>query len=168
LVDISYETSAETDERLRHVIAAAELKVYEQSYIFAEFPPEGFPSGVDPEAIALVRDDQTWSQLVPDRLGSAEPFTLFRFHFPAGLDNSGFVGWLATHLKRRLGTGVFVVCGHNGGHGGIFDYWGCPESLREAVLAEIAGLVSERPPAHQEVSGNPPRSSSPIHPAQVE
>ena len=44
------------------------------------------------------------------------------FHFPAGVDNSGFVGWLASHLKVVLGTGVLVVCGFNSQRGGVFDY----------------------------------------------
>jgi hypothetical protein len=142
MVDISYETVEETDMRLRHVIRAAELRVYKRSYAFAEFALDEFPVAVDPEAIALVRDDEIWSQLVPHHDGAAEPFAIFRFHFPAALDNSGFVGWLATHLKRRFGTGVFVVCGHNGVRGGIFDYWGCPESIREGVLAEIRNLIN--------------------------
>ncbi|WP_436025877.1 DUF6196 family protein [Trinickia sp. LjRoot230] len=27
--------------------------------------------------------------------------------------STSFVGWLATHLKNRFGTGVFVTCGQN-------------------------------------------------------
>lgn len=141
MVDISHETVEETDQRLRRVLRAAELKVYEPSYAFTEFALDEFPAAVDPEAIALVRDDETWSQLVPHCGDAAELFAIFRFHFPAALDNSGFVGWLATHLKRRFGTGVFVVCGHNAERGGIFDYWGCPESIRETILTEIGNLA---------------------------
>jgi hypothetical protein len=137
MVDISHETVEETDTRLRHVIGAAQIKVYERSYAFSQFPLEQFPAAVQPDALALVRDEETWSQLVPHRDGLAEPYTIFRFHFPTGLDNSGFVGWLATHLKRSLGTGVFVVCGQNDDRGGIFDYWGCPARIGDAVLAEI-------------------------------
>jgi len=57
------------------------------------------------------------------------------------LDNSGFVGWLATHMKRSLGTGVFVVCGQNSARGGIFDYWGCPYAIRDSFFREIEGLI---------------------------
>ena len=142
MVDISHETVEETDKRLRRVIRAAQLKVYEQPYAFTEFALDKLAVAADPEALALVRDAEIWSQLVPHRTGAAETFTIFRFHFAAGLDNSGFVGWLATHLKRRLGTGVFVVCGQNAARGGIFDYWGCPISLREGVLAEIENLIA--------------------------
>lgn len=149
MVDISHETPEETEVRLENVIRAAELKVYELSYAFAEFALDKFPVAVDPEAIALIRDDETWSQLVPHRSGAAEPFTIFRFHFPAALDNSGFVGWLATHLKRRLGTGILVVCGHNSTKGGIFDYWGCPVSIREGVLAEIRKLIDGQSGRHR-------------------
>ncbi|WP_280394542.1 DUF6196 family protein [Nocardia brasiliensis] len=71
-----------------------------------------------------------------------EKFGLFSFHFPTGMDNSGFVGWLAGHLKRALGTGVFVVCGSNRERGGIYDYWGCPVELLAAVEREIETLRS--------------------------
>ena len=141
MVNISHETIEETDRRLRDVIRGVQLKVYKGPYAFMEFALNKFPLAVDPEALALVRDDERWSQLVPRRNDSAEAFTIFRFHFPAGLDNSGFVGWLATHLKRHLGTGVFVVCGHNPERGGIFDYWGCPLEVGEAVLSEIKNLI---------------------------
>ncbi len=70
------------------------------------------------------------------------PFAIWRFHFPQGADNSGFVGWLATHLKTRIGTGVFVICGQNSNDGGIFDYWGCPWELRDSVLSEVRALVA--------------------------
>jgi len=65
---------------------------------------------------------------------------IFGFHFTPGLDNSGFVGWLAAHLKARLGTGVLVVCGQNSQRGGIFDYWGAPLSVSAKVIAEIRRL----------------------------
>jgi hypothetical protein len=68
---------------------------------------------------------------------------LFRFHFPASIDNSGSVGWLATILKTELGTGVFVTCGSNRLDGGIFDYWGIPDALRErgfAVVRQLCGI----------------------------
>lgn len=73
---------------------------------------------------------------------TAELFAVWRFHFPAGADNSGFVGWLASHLKTLFGTGVFVVCGQNSADGGIFDYWGCPWALRDQVFAELDRLTS--------------------------
>jgi hypothetical protein len=75
-----------------------------------------------------------------------ERFGLVSFHFPAGLDNSGFVGWLATELKSRLGTGLFVVCGSNRHRGGIYDYWGCPVELLGEVVATIRSL-SDTPTA---------------------
>ena len=43
---------------------------------------------------------------------------------------------------QRLGTGVFVVCGQNAARGGIFDYWGCPATIRENVLTEIKNLIT--------------------------
>jgi Family of unknown function (DUF6196) len=142
VVNISHEKSHEIENRLRRVIQETSLTVYDDPYAFEEFPLEAFKEHANMAALALVRDDQVWSQLVKAVLNSAEPFVIWRFHFPHGADNSGFVGWLATHLKKCFGTGVFVVCGQNSNDGGIFDYWGCPWELRESVLGEVRALVA--------------------------
>ncbi|ANH68545.1 DUF6196 family protein [Mitsuaria sp. 7] len=142
MVDISRETVEQTERRLRRVITQARLRVYPGTWAFEEFPLDSFATSVRPDALALVRDDAVWSQLVPSEDAGADLFGLFRFHFPAGADNSGFVGWLATHLKTRFGTGVFVTCGQNHGDGGIFDYWGVPAVLAESVIAEVQSLVN--------------------------
>jgi hypothetical protein len=54
-----------------------------------------FPASQLPEALAFVRDEDAWSVLAPAETGAREPIGVFVFHFPPGLDNSGFVGWLA-------------------------------------------------------------------------
>lgn len=139
---VSRETPEETDRRLRGVLAQAEIRAYDRPYAFAESPRrERF--ALHPEALAVVGDDEVWSQLVPAGDRATEPFAVFRVHFPEGVDNSGFVGWLASRLKRDLGTGVFVVCGQNSGRGGIFDYWGCPLDQAEAVLSAVRALRGE-------------------------
>ena len=142
MVSVSRETPAETDARLSRVVAQSRLKIYPGTYAFREFPLSDFPAAAHPEALALVRDDQVWSQLVPCVEQGEELFSLFRFHFPAGCDNSGFVGWLATRLKQRFGTGVFVTCGQNREDGGIFDYWGVPAALAEEVLQEVRRMAA--------------------------
>ena len=141
MVHISQETPEETDARLEEVTTRCDLEVFEGFYAFSEFPPDRFPDLVHPDALALVRDDDVWSQLAPHDGKTGEAFAVFRLHFPPDVDNSGFVGWLATRLKRRFGTGVFVVCGHNHARGGIFDYWGCPTGVADDVLGEVRGLV---------------------------
>ena len=141
MVDISHETIEEAECRLRRVITKARLRIYPCMYAFQEFPLDQFPGAVRANALALVRDDNAWSPLVPSDDARQELFGIFRFHFPAGADNSGFVGWLATHLKQRFGTGVFVTCGQNQADGGIFDYWGVPAVLADAVFEELSQLV---------------------------
>lgn len=137
---VSHETPEETDRRLREVLATAELTVLDGTFAFEEWPLDAFPGRVRADALAIVRDDEQWSQLVSSSAPDAELFALVCLHFAPGLDNSGFVGWLASWLKRRLGTGVFVICGQNSARGGIFDYWGCPAHLRDAVLEELEAL----------------------------
>ena len=131
MVDISHESPIQTELRLRTVIKVARVKLYSDLYAFEEFALGSFPSAAraDADALALVRDDNTWSQLVPCEIPSPDLFGVFRFNFPKGANKSGFVGWLATHLKRKFGTGVFVTCGQNSADGGIFDYWGVPAVL---------------------------------------
>lgn len=141
MVDISHESAEKTEARLREVIKTARLTVYRHCYAFYEFPLADFPGGARSDALALVRDDHVWSQLVPCDDPKEDLFTLFRFHFPANADNSGFVGWLATHLKRRFGTGVFVTCGQNRKDGGIFDYWGVPVAIGAGVIDEVESLI---------------------------
>jgi hypothetical protein len=60
------------------------------------------------DALAIVRDNEVWSQLIYSGDASKELFKFFSFHFDGCSDNNGFVGWLASHLKAKLGTGVFV------------------------------------------------------------
>lgn len=139
---ISRESPAETDARLRKVIARTRVKIYDEPYAFIESPLSAFPVAIDSRALALVRDDRVWSQLVPSEDAALERFMIFRCHFPAGADNSGFVGWLASHFKARLGSGVFVVCGQNHADGGIFDYWGVPLSLAQEARQELGSLLS--------------------------
>jgi hypothetical protein len=144
VVDVSQETAEQTDLRLRRVLAAAEMIVRDGIWYFRETPASN-PPPLSEQTLAVVRDEDSWSALVPLVEEPAEPverFGVFSFHFPAGVDNSGFVGWLATHLKRRLGTGVFVVCGSNRARGGIYDYWGCPHDLLPQVVAVIHDLAT--------------------------
>lgn len=144
MVSVSVETAQQTEERLQRVIAGADFVIHEGLWLFEEFPADRPPT-LTADTLAVVRDEDTWSRLVPAAgrggdAGDAERFGIFSFHFPDGADNSGFVGWLATHLKARLGTGVFVVCGSNRGRGGIYDYWGCPADLTAEAIKAVAEL----------------------------
>ncbi len=142
---ISHETAQQTRERLGRVIRAAEWAVHPGTYAFLESPVDDFPADQAARALALVRDDAVWSALVPCNDPARERFAVFSFHFQPDLDNSGFVGWLASHLKAAVGTGVFVVCGQNTRRGGIFDYWGVPVEAADAVLAEVRRLRGVTP-----------------------
>ena len=141
MVEISQETQAQTENRLLKVIAQSDWKILEESYAFEEFSRENFVAKARQDSLALVRDNQVWSQLVPCLDSSQELFKVFSFHFDNCFDNSGFVGWLASHLKTQLGTGVFVICGHNRQRDGVFDYWGCPLEISDDVVSEIKKLI---------------------------
>jgi hypothetical protein len=142
MVSISRESTMETDDRLNRIITHSRVTFYQTPFSFEEFDLGAFQTHARADALALVRDDRVWSQLVPRAENGEEIFAIWRFHFPVGVDNSGFVGWLASHLKQSFGTGVFVICGQNSKDGGIFDYWGCPWSLKDAVYDEIKTLVA--------------------------
>lgn len=140
---VSRETPEQTTTRLLRVLAQSEWRVLNGSFAFREWPASRLPAERAADALALVRDEDVWSVLGPGGPEDAEPLLLFSFHFPPGLDNSGFVGWLASHLKSQLGTGVLVVCGQNSGRGGVFDYWGVPFAIGPAVVSEIERMRRE-------------------------
>lgn len=144
MVSISHETPEKTASRLESIIQRSRLTLFDEPYAFEEFPLAHFPNRANVEALAMVRDEHVWSQLVKSNDASMELFAVWRFHFPADADNSGFVGWLAARLKASFGTGVFVVCGQNSADDGIYDYWGCPWALRDDVFSEVKRLVSPR------------------------
>jgi hypothetical protein len=141
---ISQETSEQTHKRLCSVIRNSDFKRYEGTFAFEEFPLNEFHSKVNQQSLALVRDSEIWSQLVESKDQTKELFIIFSFHFKEGGDNSGFVGWLASHLKQKLGTGVFVTCGQNSKRGGIFDYWGCPAELGASAIDEVEKLINNK------------------------
>jgi hypothetical protein len=135
---ISTETLEQTESRLKKVIQTSDLKIYDKEYYFKEVPIDKFQ--FEEHALAIVRDEEVWSFLIPSESSETENFKVFSFHFEEGLDNSGFVGWLASKIKMELGTGVFVVCGQNTNKGGIFDYWGCPASIADEVIKLVRQL----------------------------
>jgi hypothetical protein len=143
LVSVSEESVDETERRLRRVIAAADLVVFDGEWSFFEAPLT-HPPTLTADLLAVVRDEDRWSWLAPAGASAGERFAVFSFHFPPRLDNSGFVGWLATELKRRLGTGVVVICGQNSDRGGIYDYWACPAQLRSRVEQVLTDLRDGR------------------------
>jgi len=140
---ISKETHEQIQLSLLNVLSHAEIKIYEEEYAFEEFAEKNFSLKAKSEALAIVRDGEVWSQLVPSKDLAQERFKIFKFYFKEALDNSGFIGWLATRLKDKIGTGVFVICGQNNGRGGIYDYWGCPIDVAQSVMEEIQNLVGE-------------------------
>src|SRR5688572_5603300 len=139
MVSISTERPVESERRLRAVLRTTRLAHLPGAWGFRRVAGAAPASGAPPaEAIATVRDVDGWCALVP--ADSGERFGLTMSTFAPDIDNSGYVGWLATVIKERLGSGVFVVCGDNPGRGGIFDYLGYPLEIADAVHALIDEL----------------------------
>jgi hypothetical protein len=156
-VHITQETPAQTDERLRRIATTTSVEVLTGDWWYDEFPATEFPARVRADAVALVRDRSGWCQLVPVS-GADRPRERFRIwccHFPEGIDNSGFVGWLASRIKMNTGSGIFVVCGQNSRLGGIYDYWGCPVEAADAVLSEVLSVSAGTSPPRHHSAGEP-------------
>lgn len=138
-MNISQETPQQTEKRILELLPQSDLKIYSGSYAFEDFGKE-VPIDVNSHTLALVLDDHSWSRLIPSDDPEKELYGVFRFHFPEGVDNSGFVGWLSTHIKQKFGSGVMVVCGFNSSKGGIYDYYGCPFELAGEILPYVESL----------------------------
>jgi hypothetical protein len=140
MVSISRERAVQSERRLRRVLPVAEVVHLDGIWSFRRFEGEA-PAG----ALATVKDPDGWSALVSGSAVAGGRFALTRATFSPVVENSGFVGWLATTVKRRLGSGVFVICGDNPARGGIFDYWGYPIEIAGAVRELIDGLRDSAP-----------------------
>ena len=137
-MNIQMESNEQKEKKLARVIRNATLKVYNNPYCFHEFGKD--LTVIPPKTLAIVMDDDGHSALVPATENETETYLIFRFHFDALLDNSGFVGWLASNIKNKLGAGVFVLCGKNSRKGGIYDYWGCDWEIGTAVIEVVNEL----------------------------
>lgn len=101
-------------------------------------------------ALACVRDGASWFEFVPaTNEPSKERHFVVSFNFSEGASASGFVGWLATHLKQQANTGVVVICGKDARNtpgllaaaNGVFDYWCCMAEAKPRFLAAIRTLI---------------------------
>jgi hypothetical protein len=139
---ITPEIPTQTEWRLRRVAAAMHVEVLDGAWWYDEFSVEEFRGRARPDAIAMVRDGDSWCQLVPVKPGDSprEPLRIWCCHFPEGIANSGFIGWFATRVKERTRSRMVVICGQNRRRGGIYDYGGCPLSAAGAVIAELRNL----------------------------
>lgn len=144
-MDITRESQLQSQERLRSVLHAADVAWLPGHFGFTE--TANFEDAVlaARKALALVRDENSWCVLAEAEEKSPEKFRVFTCHFAPDIPNSGFVGWLASEIKREVGSGVFVVCGHNRQRGGIFDYWGVPEEVAPGVQSLIEKLRISTP-----------------------
>jgi hypothetical protein len=121
MLHVSHETRQGTALRLRNVLHRADL-----THIGGDWALLPYGQVAPAGAIATILGEDGWSALMPAGVDALERFGLTLIRFPTGMDNSGFLGWLATIIKRRVGCGVFAVCGNSPRWGGIFDYLGYP------------------------------------------
>jgi hypothetical protein len=136
MVSISYERPVESERRLLAVLRAAQMVQLPGAWCFQRIGDD-----LPLRALATVRDEDGWCALVPaSAQHEGEQFGVTMTTFPPQIDNSGYVGWLATAIKQRLGSGVFVICGDNPRRGGIFDYLGYPLEMADAVHSLIDQL----------------------------
>jgi hypothetical protein len=134
MVSVSREWPVESERRLRAIATAAEIVHLDGLWCFRRVEGE-----MPADALAMVRDADGLCAVVPATQATAEPFGVTMTTFAPGVDNSGWIGWLATAIKQQAGSGVFVICGDNPRRGGIFDYLGYPANL----VAEIRRVIDE-------------------------
>jgi hypothetical protein len=142
-MNIENEKPEQTHERLLKVIADSEFKIFHDTYVFDEFPINEFPNRADLSAIAYVRDESVWSQIVPSTDSSKQLWKTIRFRFKKNSKTIGFIAWLSGYLKEKLGVGLCVICGWNSDIAGVYDYWLCPVESSKLVIEEIHNLINQ-------------------------
>jgi hypothetical protein len=142
MVHVSVEVPAHSEARLRAVMRRSTVSWLPGTWVFRD-GPEAATADTLTTAIAKVADEGRVSALVPGVSDTEEVFTVFRVVLPAGVDDSGFVGWLASTIKAATGSGLFVVCGYDEQRGGIYDYYGVPQGVAGQVRHVVAALSSE-------------------------
>jgi hypothetical protein len=141
------ETIEQMHQRLCGVIAASRFDVLAQPYAWGPAASSRLPD----DALAAVRDATSWFALTPVTSDTVGAYRVMAFHFAEGSSASGFVAWLAGLMRQQAGTGAMVVCGFDARATpalwqtslGLFDYWGCPWSRGDDVIALIERLRRE-------------------------
>lgn len=64
MVSVSVENPEQSEARLGRVIAAADFVVHDGFWCFQEFPGH-LPPPLTSDTLAMVRDQDSWSRLVP-------------------------------------------------------------------------------------------------------
>jgi ActR/RegA family two-component response regulator len=139
------ETPEQMHARLCGVIGQAQFSVLDEPYAWQ---PMARTAALSDNALAAVRDGTSWAALLPAKAAAPGAYRVFAFHFAEGSNASGFVAWLASLMKAEAGTGAMVVCGYDARATdalwqtsfGLFDYWGCPWSKGDAVIALVQRL----------------------------
>ena len=144
VLGLDVETPSRTEARLRDALRSAEIRLLEPAYAWTLV--EDFPSQVSDEAVALAKDEDGWSQLVPaPGARVAEGWALIRFRFGDGSNIDGLTDWLAAFLRRRVTPRLMIASGLSQRTGRLYLYWGVPPALREQVMREI-DILSTSPP----------------------
>jgi hypothetical protein len=143
------ETVEQMEGRLLGVISQSRFELLPDDYVWA---PMNLGHAPAREAIACVRDGDTWSQFIPaSSTASSQRYRVVSFYFKEGTNASGFVAWLAAHLKRSAGTGSVVICGKDRRDSpelfqtslGVFDYWCCPVAAGDKFVAVVRSLIEQ-------------------------
>jgi hypothetical protein len=162
---VSVEVPTHSEARLRAVMRQSTVDWLPGTWVFRE-GLEAETTDTVTTAIAKVSDEGRVSALVPGR-SDGEVFEVFRVVLPAGVDDSGFVGWFASAIKAATGSGVFVVCGYDEQRGGIYDYYGVPRRAARDVRAVVDALSREPAGLSGVVLRPAPASLSPVFGPQV-
>jgi hypothetical protein len=103
-------------------------------------------------AIACVRDDDVWHQLLPVAASHPGPrMCVVSFHFPEHISSAGFIAWMAAWLREEADTGVVVIGGRDKsaspgldqGSFGVFDYWCCRADNRRRFVDAIERRIAQ-------------------------
>jgi hypothetical protein len=109
MTTVKIETNSKLIERLYYVLKQSEFVEFDELYYFKQF--EETPN-LENNALSYIRNGNYWTGLIEAEDDRTENYKIFCFKVNTTSNNSGFLGWMATEIKKKLGISIIVFCSH--------------------------------------------------------
>ncbi|MEB3245755.1 MAG: DUF6196 family protein [Vampirovibrionales bacterium] len=134
-VYISKETATQTEARLKALLPKVAFQWLDSPH---QYDTQMQPLAQNQALAQLVTPSGALEALQPCDATQSDALAIALLTFPSGHDNSGFVGWFASQLKKATGSGLVVISGAH------HDYFGFPWQAKDAIQAWLNDFSQQK------------------------